>query len=151
MSTSNDGCHHGVVYHFASVWDAFVLANCVSHEGDIIYWNPEARRGEAAVSVAPSGLRDVPHEGGVADEETIAFYCLTPDERHHVAGQDEVPGLEGGGRAAGVGEPYARAPGEEVILPGSISNRLFSAMGLMQTPCNRASIMHEMSSALGWN
>ena len=96
------------------------------------------------------GLVDVTHEGGMVDEETIAFYSFATDQRHCIAGQDEISCLEGRGRTAGVWEPYVGAPGKEVVLPGSISNRLFSMMGLMQMPCNRASVMHEINLALGW-
>ena len=49
--------------------------------------------------------------------------------------------MEGGGRTTGVREPFDGAPGKEVVLTGSISNRLFSAVGSMQTPCYRASLM----------
>ena len=60
--------------------------------------------------------------------------------------------MPGGARRGYTGrETYTGAPGKEVVLPGSVSNRVFSAMGLVQMPFNSASIMHENSSAFGWN
>jgi hypothetical protein len=87
----------------------------------------------------------------MANEETFTFQGFAADQGDRVARKDEVACLDGRGGAARVRKTYAGAPGKEVVLPGSVSNRLFSAMGSMQTPFNSASIMHEMSSAFGWN
>ncbi len=101
--------------------------------------------------MATDSLRYVAHQGGMTDEESFPLQGFAADQGDRITCKDEVTRLEGRGRAAGVRETYAGAPGEEMVLPGSVSNRLFSAMGSMQTPFNSASIMHEMSSAFGWN
>ena len=96
-------------------------------------------------------LRDIPHWGNVADEKAITLDGFSAYEGDCVTSNDEVLCLKGEGGTARVQEVYSRAPGKEVVFRGSVSNRLFSLMGSVQTPYNRASIMHEISSAFGWN
>jgi hypothetical protein len=52
---------------------------------------------------------------------------------------------------AGVWEAYVVAPGEEVNLPGSVSNCFLAVRGSMQAVCNRMSTINEMRAAFGRN
>ncbi len=87
----------------------------------------------------------------MANKAAFTYQGFTADQGDHAACKDEVACLERRGGAARVRKTYAGAPGKEVVLPGSVSNRLFRVMGLMQMPFNSACIMHEMRSAFGWN
>jgi hypothetical protein len=101
--------------------------------------------------VTPDSLVKISHESGMTNEKTITFNGFAMNERDCIAGKDEVACLEGRGGATWVWQAYARAPGEEVVLPGSVSNHLFSTMGSVKATFDRASIMHETSLAFGRN
>ena len=117
------------------IWHVLVFADCVRHERNIIHGYPDPGGGELAVGVTPDRLANMTHEGGMVDEESFAFDGLAMDERDSVTHQNKVSCLEGQGGTTRVRETYARTPGEEVILPGSVSNRLFSMMGSVQVHC----------------
>ncbi len=68
------------------------------------------------VGVAEYGLVDIPHEGGMTDEEAITFDDFPMNQRHCITGKNEVTCLERRGGTARVLEAYARAPDKEVIL-----------------------------------
>jgi hypothetical protein len=46
-------------------------------------------------------------------------------------------------------EAYGVTPGEEVNLPGAVSNDLLAVRGSMQAFCNRMSTINEVITALG--
>ena len=74
---------------------------------------------------------------------------VAPDERDCVACYDPIASLQGQLGGAGVMEAYGVTPGEEVNLPGAVSNGLLAVRGSMQAFCNRMSTINEVIVALG--
>ncbi len=74
---------------------------------------------------------------------------VAPDERDCVACYDPIASLQGQLGGAGVVENYGMTPGEEVNLPGVVSNGLLAVRGSMQAICNRMSTINEVIVALG--
>ena len=59
------------------------------------------------VRVTQDSVVDIPHEGGMMDEETIALDSLPPNEGDGIASQDKIASLEGRRWITRVGEAYA--------------------------------------------
>ena len=75
--------------------------------------------------------------------------CVAPDERDCVACYDPIASLQRQLGSARVMEAYVLTPGEEVNLPGAVSNGLLAVRGSMQAFCNRMSTINEVIAALG--
>ena len=92
---------------------------------------------------------NVTHEGGMAQQESLNVFAL--NEGNSVTCDDIVAGLKWGRCQAGIIDGHALAPSEEMKQPGSVSSRLLSATGCRETCSNNASIIVEISLALGRN
>ena len=75
--------------------------------------------------------------------------CVAADKRDCVARDNPVAALEGQLGGAGVLEAYAVTLGEEVNLPGAVSNCPLTVRGSMHAVCNRIFTINEVSLALG--
>ena len=81
--------------HLAAVGYTLVLADSISHDGNIIDGDTSAGRRELAVGVAVDRLMDVSHQGGVADEKSVAFDSFSTDQGDGVTGDNKIACLEG--------------------------------------------------------
>ncbi len=75
--------------------------------------------------------------------------CVAPDERDCIACYDPIASLQGQLGGAGVMEAYGVTPGEEVNLPGAVSNGLLAVRGSMQPFCNKISTINEVIATTG--
>ena len=98
------------------------------------------------ISVKGYGLLDIALEHRVTNPH--ACDCVAPDERDSVTCYDPIASLQGQLWGTGVLEAYGMTPGEEVNLPGVMSNGLLAVRGSMQAFCNRISTINEVITAL---
>ena len=93
------------------------------------------------------GCFQIALDGGVSHWR--AQYCLSLDKGHHVARQEVVPCPGRLWLHCWIFQLYLMAEPEVVILPGAASTRLLAVSGFVNFFVDNASIMSDVSSALG--